>query len=68
MSMRQEVPGELGAGNRSSAPSLLTAVRPLEFTVLGITAVILLGVAFPACYVPAHRAMGVNPIVALRHE
>ena len=48
--------------------SLLTAVRPLEFTVLGITAVILLGVAFAACYVPAHRAMGVNPIVALRHE
>lgn len=53
--------------NRTLA-SLLAAVRPLEFTVLGVTGAMLASVALAACYLPARRAMHVNPTVALRDE
>ncbi len=48
--------------------SLLPAVQPIEFAIIGITVATLLSVAFAACYLPARRAARMNPLTALHYE
>jgi putative ABC transport system permease protein len=48
--------------------SLLYAVRPSDPLTFLVIAVLLASVTLLACYVPARRAMRVDPVVALRHE
>ena len=47
---------------------LLFDVTPFDPASYGATALLLLAVAALACYVPARRAMRVDPIVALQQE
>jgi putative ABC transport system permease protein len=48
--------------------SLLYDVTPFDPASYAATSLILLAVAALACYVPARRAMSVDPLVALRRE
>ncbi|MGB6482533.1 MAG: ABC transporter permease [Candidatus Acidiferrales bacterium] len=48
--------------------TMLYGVHPNDpATIIGV-AILLTLVALAACYIPAHRAMRVDPMVALRHE
>ena len=48
--------------------SMLFEVTPTDPLTFAAVAAILCGIGLCACYVPAHRAMRVDPILALRHD
>lgn len=55
-------------GLASLVASMLFGVTPFDPASYAMTAAILMLVAALACYIPARRAMGVDPLVALRQE
>ena len=48
--------------------SMLFGVKPTDPVTFAAVAAVLCGIGLCACYIPAHRAMRVDPILALRHE
>jgi predicted permease len=48
--------------------ALLFGVRPIDAPTFAATALFLSGVGFFSCCIPAHRAMKVDPMEALRYE
>ena len=55
-------------GATRAIAGLLYGVRPTDAATLGTVAALLIAVALMACYLPARRAMSVDPMEALRYE
>lgn len=55
------------AGTRAIA-NLFVGVKPNDPLTFGVVGILLAVVALLACWIPAHRATRVDPLVALRHE
>jgi len=61
--------GAVGAfGLARFLETLLFQIRPTDALTFTVAPALLLGVALLACYIPARRAMKVDPMVALRCE
>jgi len=60
------LPAIFGAGKWIS--SLLFGVKPADPTALALATALMFAAGILACYIPARRAMRVDPIVALRYE
>jgi putative ABC transport system permease protein len=58
----------IGAGVALAVQELLYGVKPLDPVTFGSVIAIVAAVALLACYIPARRASGVDPAVALRCE
>jgi putative ABC transport system permease protein len=58
----------LSAGLARVLESLLVDTGALDPLAYGAASLLLIAVAVMACYLPARRAMRVDPLVALRHE
>jgi putative ABC transport system permease protein len=43
-------------------------IRGIDLLTYGGFSLVLLATAFFACYIPARRAVGIDPVIALRHE
>jgi putative ABC transport system permease protein len=48
--------------------SMLFAVSPVDLGTYVVVTALLMAVTLLACYVPARRAMRVDPMIALRYE
>jgi putative ABC transport system permease protein len=48
--------------------SMVYGVTPLDATTFVVGAVVLVSVALAATWMPARRAIRIEPVVALRHE
>jgi putative ABC transport system permease protein len=58
----------VGFGVMPRLASLLFQVSPLDLPTFGGVSIFLFGIGLLACYVPARRAMRVDPMIALRYE